>query len=83
MQQMWQIKEMIALAMLAICAYTDIREKNIYLFYTGTATVKEAAVHFRGILPGFMVPRKLIQLEELPRLANGKTDMRTLADMMK
>ena len=28
---MWQIKEMIALAMLAVSAYTDIKEKNIYL----------------------------------------------------
>ncbi|SFB90444.1 amino acid adenylation domain-containing protein [Ruminococcus albus] len=66
------------------CCAMYLKEKElIYLFYTGTATVKEAAVHFRGILPGFMVPRKLIQLEELPRLANGKTDMRTLADMMK
>ena len=28
---MWQIKEMMALAMLAVSAYTDIKEKNIYL----------------------------------------------------
>lgn len=28
---MWQIREMIALAMLAVCAYTDIKERNIYL----------------------------------------------------
>ena len=28
---MWQIKQMIALAMLAVCTYTDIKEKNIYL----------------------------------------------------
>ena len=31
MQQMWQIKEMMALAMLAVSAYTDIKEKNIYI----------------------------------------------------
>ena len=28
---MWQIRWMIALVMLAICTYTDIRERNIYL----------------------------------------------------
>ncbi len=28
---MWQTRQMIALAMLAICAYTDIKEKNIYI----------------------------------------------------
>ena len=31
MQQMWQIKQMIALAMLAVCSYTDIKEINIYI----------------------------------------------------
>ena len=31
MQPVRQIKEMIALAMLAVSAYTDIRERNIYL----------------------------------------------------
>ena len=54
----------------------------IYLFYTGTATVKEIATVLRANLPGFMVPRKFIQLEEMPHLANGKTDMQTLKQMM-
>lgn len=31
MQQMWQVRELIALSMLAICAYTDIRERCIYV----------------------------------------------------
>ena len=66
------------------CCAMYLKEKElIYLFYTGEATAKEAAVHFRGILPGFMVPRKLVQLEELPHLANGKVNMQALKDMMK
>lgn len=39
---MWQIRQLLALAMLAICAYTDIKEKNIYvmpLVITGTGAV--------------------------------------------
>ncbi len=28
---MWQIRQMIALALLAVCSYTDIRERSIYL----------------------------------------------------
>ena len=44
MQQMWQIKEMIALAMLAICAYTDIKERNIYLFPLIVSTTGAVAV---------------------------------------
>lgn len=42
MQKMWQIRQILALSMLAICAYTDIREKNIYvmpLVITGTGAV--------------------------------------------
>ena len=31
MQPMRQIRDVIALAMLAVCAYTDIKERNIYL----------------------------------------------------
>ena len=61
-----------------------LKEKElIYLFYTGAATVKEAAVHLRGLLPGFMVPRKLIKLDEMPKLANGKINMQALKELMK
>ena len=61
-----------------------LKEKElIYLFYTGAATVKEAAVHLRGLLPGFMVPRKLIKLDNMPKLANGKINMQALKELMK
>ena len=68
MQQMWQIKEMIALAMLAICTYTDIKERNIYLFpliVSATGAVAVSVVSFMcapadeeaGILIGdLMIP---------------------------
>lgn len=57
--------------------------KGAYIFYTGAATVKEAAVHLRGLLPGFMVPRKLIKLDDMPKLANGKINMQALKELMK
>ena len=60
------------------------KEKElIYLFYTGSAAVKEIASYLRGVLPGFMVPRKLIALDEMPRLSNGKTDMQSLKELFK
>lgn len=31
MQQVWQIRQMMALAMLAVCTFTDIKERNIYI----------------------------------------------------
>lgn len=60
------------------CALYHKEKEHIYLFYTGRATVKETAVFLRKLLPGFMVPRKLVWLEDMPRLPNGKTDIRTL-----
>ena len=54
----------------------------IYLFYTGSATNKEIAVALRKTLPGFMVPRKFVLLEQMPELANGKVDMQTLKGML-
>ena len=67
MQQMQQIKQMIALAMLAVCAYTDIRERNIYLaplvisVAGGVMTVLAAfwfipEYGFAGLIPDLVVP---------------------------
>ena len=64
------------------CALYRKETELLYLFFTGTATPREIAVYFRKVLPAFMVPRKLIALEELPRLPNGKLDMQTLKTMM-
>lgn len=55
----------------------------LYLFYTGTATPKDIALYFRGNMPAYMVPRKTIQLNEMPTLPNGKIDMPALKGMMK
>ncbi len=60
------------------CALYHKPKEHLYLFYTGQATSKEIVIHFRKVLPAFMAPRKLINLEELPRLPNGKIDMQSL-----
>ena len=65
------------------CAMYYKEKELIYLFYTGNASVKEIAVYMRGVLPGFMVPRKLVNLDELPHLQNGKIDMQALKGYMK
>lgn len=57
----------------ACCIYQKEKEKLI-LFYTGAMSNKEVAVGLRNILPGFMVPRKVVQLETLDKLPNGKID---------
>ena len=63
------------------CALYYKEKELLYLFYTGDATSKEIVIHFRSTLPAFMVPRKLIKLEALPRLPNGKLDMQTMKSM--
>lgn len=62
------------------CVVFDKDKDQIVLFYVGECTNKEIAVELRKTLPGFMVPRRIVKLEQLPRLANGKTDMRALLD---
>jgi acyl-coenzyme A synthetase/AMP-(fatty) acid ligase len=63
------------------CALYCKETELLYLFYTGQASSKEIVIHFRSNLPAFMVPRKLIKLETLPRLPNGKLDMQTMKSM--
>lgn len=65
------------------CALYQKEKELLYLFYSGTATSKEIAVHFRKVLPAFMVPRKIVALEAVPHLPNGKVDMQTLKSYFK
>ena len=65
------------------CSLYYKEKEQLYLFYTGEATSKDIVIHFRKVLPGFMSPRKLINLEALPTLPNGKTDMQTLKSYFK
>ena len=63
------------------CALYNKPKATLYLFYTGEATSRDIVLYFRANMPAFMVPRKLINLEELPALPNGKTDMQALKAM--
>ena len=65
------------------CAPHNKEKEHLYLFYTGDVTSKEIVLHFRKVLPAFMVPRKLVALEELPKLPNGKLDMQSMKAMFK
>ena len=65
------------------CALYNKPKATLYLFYTGEATSKDIVLYFRANMPAFMVPRKLINLEEMPALPNGKTDMQALKAMFK
>ena len=65
------------------CSLYQKEKELLYLFYTGDATPKEITLFFRAQMPAFMVPRKIMQLDELPALPNGKTDMYALKAYFK
>jgi len=65
------------------CALYQKEKELLYLFYSGEVTAKEIAVHFRKVLPAFMVPRKTVNLDAVPHLSNGKVDMQTLKTYFK
>ncbi|MBE6028383.1 MAG: amino acid adenylation domain-containing protein [Clostridiales bacterium] len=58
----------------------DKKREHIYLFYAGEPAPKEITISFRADMPAFMVPRKIVQLDDMPHLPNGKIAMRELAD---
>lgn len=60
------------------CALYYDKKSILYLFYAGNATTKDIKTHFKENLPPFMTPRKVVQMENLPLLPNGKIDMQTL-----
>lgn len=64
------------------CAMYHPEKEQLYLFYTGSAQPRDIVLHFRQVLPAFMVPRKLVKLEELPKLPNGKLDMQGLKGLL-
>ena len=64
------------------CIYLEDKEK-LQLFYVGSMDKKALLMELRKTLPGFMVPRGVTKLDQLPKLANGKTDMVTLKSLVK
>ena len=46
------------------------------------AKEKEIQLAFRERLPLFMMPRKVVRVDALPRLPNGKTDMQTINSLL-
>ena len=63
-------------------ALYDEKKENLWLFYEGEMSVRDVSLKLREKLPGFMVPRKIKNLEALPLLPNGKTDFNVLKNMI-
>lgn len=63
------------------CVIYNKAKEVLMLFYTGDCDRRSLALALRDELPGFMVPRKIKKLEQLPKLPNGKYDMKKLEEM--
>lgn len=63
------------------CVIYNKAKEVLILFYTGDCDKRSLALALRDELPGFMVPRKIKKLEQLPKLPNGKYDMKKLEEM--
>lgn len=61
----------------ACCIYDSVK-KRILLFYTGSKDKKELQETLKTVLPPFMCPNKMFQLETMPMTKNGKIDRNEL-----
>lgn len=62
------------------CIY-DGKKVKIVLYYVGDLSEKELTEALKGRLPRYMLPNKIMRLEQMPFTANGKIDRITLKNM--
>lgn len=63
------------------CVYDEKRQK-IVLYYVGTITDKDLVIRLKEKLPRYMIPNRIMHLEEMPLMMNGKLDRMTLKNMI-
>ena len=62
------------------CIYDDQKGK-IVLYYVGDISAGEVTGRLKEMLPRYMLPNKIRQLNEMPFTANGKIDRKQLKNM--
>ena len=62
-----------------VCCLYEKEKKRLILCYEGECEAAGLARYLRSKLPAYMVPNRIVPVEELPRTPNGKLDRRTLA----
>ncbi len=65
----------------ACCLYDDVARK-IAVFYTGEQSPAGLVKTLKGLLPRYMIPATVKQLDTMPLTANGKLDRQTLRTML-
>ncbi len=62
------------------CCIFDEEKSKLYGFYIGSIDKKDLHTKLASVLPVFMLPTKLISLEEFPLTKNGKIDRSKLKE---
>lgn len=65
------------------CCIFDEEKSKLYGFYIGSISKKDLHIKLKEKLPIYMIPTKLIQLEEFPLTKNGKIDRKKLMQEVK
>ena len=67
---------------MAACIYDKTKGK-IVLFYVGDCDEKSLTASLKERLPRYMIPNKILRLDEMPLTANGKLNRVKLAESYK
>lgn len=67
---------------MACCLYNKEKDR-IVLFYVGDLEAKELVQQMKQRVPRYMVPNRMVKLEQMPLTANGKIDRVSLKEQMK
>lgn len=59
-------------------AITIYYKDNLYVFYSGLQSVENLLSSIKDMLPSYMLPRKIINLKNIPTNTNGKPDTTVL-----
>jgi non-ribosomal peptide synthetase component F len=63
----------------SVCCVFNDKNNRIILYYTGTRLSAEIAADLKKILPRYMTPHSILQIDEMPFTATGKIDRKSLA----
>ena len=64
------------------CCFYDTKKSKIVLFYTGTLPKKEIPGKLRTLIPEYMIPGIVHQLDSMPTNLNGKIDRALLKSQL-
>ena len=63
------------------CTVYEPRKKRILMFYVGACERDALVATLKGVLPQYMVPNKIRQLDTMPLTKNGKIDRQALLEL--